>query len=105
MILVKLICDDDFNRPSNIPYPKWIEKDKKYHAYKVIKDENNNIKGVDLIEMNASDYISKDSFYNLSRFSIQKKELHKLVELANESNIIKKITLEDILEQTNINII
>lgn len=81
MIGIPCICVDDSKKPSEIPKDKWVVKDEKYHITHIFKQKNqNNIKGCELAEHDISD-CSPYNCYRLSRFSIHKDDLQKLIEM------------------------
>lgn len=92
---INCICIDDKNRPKEIPQELWIKFGTNYTITHVFKQINqNNIKGVELAEIDISNCKPYNSF-RLSRFAIDVKDLFKFGEMLNDCTELNKLDVND----------
>lgn len=99
--MVKVICINDKDRPSEIPKSKWPIKGNFYNIIHVyIHPMQLNIQGVELKELKLNEENYPYSSYKLSRFAVTSKEdLDSLIELMSNCSDLNEIDIERLIEE------
>ena len=99
--MVEVICINDKNRPSEIPYEKWIKKDSNYHIWWIDKIMlMGGQLGCKLEEIWLDDSCNPYEYFMLSRFAIlnTKENLEALAELLKESKDASEVDIDELLK-------
>lgn len=96
---IKVKCINDKGKPSIIPDNLWVKQDEYYHIthiYKMV--EQNNIQGCALSELDISAYIPYNCF-KLDRFAFRPEDISKLIEMMKECTALNDITINELIEE------
>jgi len=76
---MKVICNNDKNRPNEVPMNRWVKKDVEYTIRSICFLTIQNLYGCKLEEINNDDLFPY-TFFALDRFGISQSEIVSLVE-------------------------
>jgi hypothetical protein len=97
--MCKAICIDVTKKPKEIPYSKWLIKEKEYEIIFTTLCKPQNEIGVHLAEIELDESCSPYEYFMLNRFIFNEENLLLLQELIKNCNDTD-FSIEELLEQT-----
>jgi len=97
--MVKCVCIDDSNKPSEIPVSLWVVKGKEYHITHIYFHHIQFIQGVELRELKLTEDCYPYESYKLSRFSFSEEGILNLVGLIKECSEMNEVDIYKMLEE------
>jgi len=97
--MIEAICENDSNRPKEIPLDKWIVKGKTYHITYTVWSITSKKLGVHLDEIFLDESCSPYGYFAASRFSFTHENLLLLMQLIQDCDDTA-FSMEELLEQT-----
>lgn len=97
--MVKSICINDINRPSQIPLEKWVEKGKEYTIIYIYWHPNQGVQGVLLSEVELDESCAPFESYKIERFALPKSEIIKFIDLCKMCTQMNSVDIEEVIEQ------
>jgi len=100
---IPCLCINNKNKPTEIILQNWLKEGDKYTINYVYYHPQQGIQGVTLNEI--STHSEKYSSYRLDRFAFTKEGIEQLIELMKECTELGKIDIEQLIEESNLELI
>lgn len=97
--MVKSICINDQNRPSQIPLNKWVEKGKEYTIMYIFWHPIQKVQGVLLAEVELDESCAPYESYKIERFALPKSEVEKFIELCKMCTSMNEFDIKSVIEE------
>lgn len=102
---IPCICIDARNKPDIIPLKNWINKGLEYHITHVYYYSKQGIQSVTLDEVRLGPESAPYEGYALSRFAFTPENLYKLIELMKLCTELNEVSIKQLLEESNVQLI
>lgn len=99
--MIKCICVDVANKPSEIPIEMWPIFGNTYHITRIDYHTKQGIQGVELHEIKLINCQPYET-YRLSRFNIPEESIEAFRQLLKDCTKMNDIDVEELLKQENI---
>lgn len=99
--MLKCLCVDDSNKPSEIPQSNWIKKGEEYTVLFARYLLPQKLLGLQLSEVMLDESCHPYEYFIASRFAFRKEDLQELIEFIQHCNDTS-ITLKELMEQTEL---
>lgn len=102
---VRILCINDADKPVEIPKKKWVVKDEEYTLIFIAFCHPQKCQGFGLAEIELDETCHPYEYYKASRFAIRAEDLEEFLQLAKDCTDLDDFSLEDLLEETKIEVI
>lgn len=99
--MIKCLCVDDTNKPSQIPQDKWIEKGKEYTILFSMTVLPQKQLAFQLYEIDLDDSCSPYEWFLANRFAFREEDLGNLIEFIQDCNKIT-FSVNELVKEINI---
>lgn len=97
--MIRALCVDDTNRPTEIPVEKWVKANELYTITSITKHVNQDgILGVKLKEISIDD-LSPYNAFKASRFGISVKDIQAFIDLAKDCAELSDLNIEELINR------
>jgi hypothetical protein len=99
--MIKCLCIDDSNKPTQIPQEKWIEKGKEYTILFSMTVLPQKKLAFQLYEIDLDDSCSPYTWFLANRFAFKEQDLEQLIAFIHECNRIN-FTINELKKEINV---
>lgn len=100
--MIKCLCIDDKNKPTQIPNEKWLEKGREYTLLFSMTVLPQKQLAFQLNEIELDDSCSPYTWFLANRFAFRQEDLDKLIEFIQDCNKIT-FSVNELMKEININ--
>jgi len=101
--MIKCLCINDSNKPTQIPNEKWLQKGTEYTLLFSMTVLPQKQLAFQLNEIDLDDSCSPYTWFLANRFAFRQEDLDKLIEFIQECNHIT-FSINELMKETNISV-